>query len=70
MAFIMANKGFWVSSDVAPSAKKGGMEGNHGKKTDLFHYDLKLLKNNSVGDLSSHNSNDLQGLHSNILHSL
>lgn len=32
MAFIMANKDFWVPSGATPSAKKGGMEGKHGKR--------------------------------------
>lgn len=42
---------------------------NMEREPGLFCYDLKLSKNNSEGDLLRHRSNDLQDLHSNILHS-
>lgn len=73
MAFIMANKGFWVSPGAAPSEKKKrGWDWNAvmAKETGLFHYELKLYKNSPEGDFSRHSSNDLQSFHSNILISL
>lgn len=54
---------------VLPFFKKGrnGKE-SWQKETDLFHCDLKAIKNNSEGDLSRHSRNYLQNVHSGILY--
>lgn len=71
MAFIMANKGFWVSSGAPPSVKKGGMERNHVKNRLAYLITTQSFsKIDSERDVLMHSSSDLPDLHSSTPHSL